>query len=361
MDHSGRQRRLQTALAENKLDWLLVTHLPNIRYLCGFTGSAGTLLINERGATFFTDGRYRTQARAEVSGARIIIARKSPTLAAAEFLTASRTRTQRLGLDPYSITIGQREQLSATLKGKWKLVSAPPLIERARMIKDNEEVRRIRAAINLGASLFKIARKKIRPGVKEVEVAAAMEYEARRSGAEGMSFSTIIAAGKRSAVVHGRASDGRIPRRGFVVCDFGVILAVYCSARTRTVYVGRPSKAARTMYQAVLDAQQAAIAQVRAGVTASSVDEAARKILRQSNLAQYFTHSTGHGLGLEIHEAPRLASGQTQVLEPGMVITIEPGTYIPGKQGVRIEDVVVVTSKGYEVLTPGDKGLVVIE
>src|SRR5882672_6769220 len=123
MDHSGRRRRLQTALAENKLDWLLVTHLPNIRYLCGFTGSAGTLLINERGATFFTDGRYRTQARAEVSGARIIIARKSPILAAAEFLAASRTRTQRLGLDPYSITIGQREQLSATLKGKWKLVS----------------------------------------------------------------------------------------------------------------------------------------------------------------------------------------------------------------------------------------------
>jgi Xaa-Pro aminopeptidase len=360
MDHSGRQRRLQSALAENKLDCLLVTHLPNIRYLCGFTGSAGTLLISERGTTFFTDGRYRTQARSEVSSARIIIARKSPALAATEFLAASPSRTaQRLGFDPYLVTVGQREQVSAILKRKWKLVSAPPLIERARMVKDREEIRRIRAAINLGASLFKIARK-IRPGVKEVEVAAAMEYEARRAGAEGMSFSTIIAAGKRSAVVHGRASQARIPRRGFVVCDFGVILAGYCSDRTRTVHVGRPTSDARQMYQAVLEAQQAAIAQVRPGVTAASVDAVARKILRKHNLARYFSHSTGHGLGLEIHEAPRLATGHTQELQPGMVITIEPGAYIPGKHGVRIEDVVVVTSAGCEVLTPTDKELIVV-
>ena len=361
MDHSGRQRRLQNSLAEHKLDWLLVTHLPNIRYLCGFTGSAGTLLIDERGTTFFTDGRYRTQARAEVSTTRIVIARKSLLAAAAEFLAASRTRTsQRLGLEPHSISVGQREQLSAMLKRKWKLVSAPPLIERARMVKDTQEIRCIRAAIELGASLFQTARRKIQPGVKEVEVAAAMEYQARRAGAEGMSFSTIIAAGKRSAVVHGRASEARIPRRGFVVCDFGVILAGYCSDRTRTVHVGRPTSDARQMYQAVLEAQQAAIAQVRPGVTAASIDAAARKVLRKHGLAQYFSHSTGHGLGLEIHEAPRLAAGQTQELQPGMVITIEPGAYIPGKHGVRIEDVVVVTSAGCEVLTPTDKELIVV-
>ncbi len=361
MDHSGRQRRLQAALAENKLDWFLVTHLPNIRYLCGFTGSAGTLLMGERGATFFTDGRYLTQARAEVSGARIVIARKAPALAAAEFLAASRSRTvSRLGLEPHSVTVGQREQLGAILKRKWKLVSAPSLVERARMVKDREEIRRVRAAVQLGAGLFQIARKKIRPGVKEVEVAAAMEYEARRAGAEGMSFSTIIAAGKRSAVVHGRASEARIPRRGFVVCDFGVILAGYCSDRTRTVHVGRPASDARQMYQAVLEAQQAAIAQVRSGITAAEVDAAARKVLRKHRLARYFTHSTGHGLGLEIHEAPRLAADQTQELEPGMVITIEPGAYIPGMQGVRIEDVVVVTSTGCEVLTPTDQELIVV-
>jgi Xaa-Pro aminopeptidase len=356
MDHSGRQRRLLAALTENHLDWLLVTHLPNVRYLCGFTGSAGVLLVGDPGATFFTDGRYLAQARDEVSGARIVIARKSPLVASAEFLAANRISAVRhVGVEAQSVTVAQRDQLRGILKGKCKLVSAPPLVERARVVKDKEEIRRIRAAITLGASLFRVARNKIRPGVKEVEVAAAMEYKARRAGAEGMSFSTIIAAGKRSAVVHGRASEAPIPRRGFVVCDFGVILAGYCSDRTRTVHVGRPGNGERRMYQAVLEAQQSAIAQVRAGATAASVDEAARKVLKRNNLGQYFTHSTGHGLGLEIHEAPRLAAGQMQELEPGMVITIEPGAYIPGKQGVRIEDVVVVTPTGCEVLTPTDK------
>ena len=362
MDHSGRLRRLQAALADHKLDFLLVTHLPNVRYLCGFTGSAGVLLVGPQGSTFFTDGRYLTQARTEVSGARIVIGKKSPALAAAEFLTTSRIKTEhRVGLEAQSVTLAQRDLLRVVLKGKWKLVSAPPLVERARLVKDRDEVRLIKSAIAMGASLFQIARRKIRPGIKEVEVAAAMEHHARSAGADGMSFSTIIAAGKRSAVVHGRASATQIPPRGFVVCDFGVILAGYCSDRTRTVHVGRPDKASRGMYQAVLEAQQAAIAQVRAGVTAASVDEAARKVLRKHHLAQYFTHSTGHGLGLEIHEAPRLGVGQSQILEPGMVITIEPGAYIPGKRGVRIEDVVVVTSKGCEVLSPTDKELVVIE
>ncbi len=361
MDHSGRLRRLQVGLEASKLDYLLVTHLPNVRYLCGFTGSAGALLIGDRGATFFTDGRYTAQARTEVVGARIVIAGKAPAFAAAEFLAESPNRSApRFGLEPASVTVGMREQLAAILKGKCKLVSAPPLIERARMVKEKEEIRRIREAITLGASLFKVALKKIRPGVKEVEVAAAMEYEARRRGAESMSFSTIIAAGKRSAVVPGRPSEAPIPSRGVVVCDFGVILAGYCSDRTRTVHVGPPSEDARQMYLAVLEAQQAAIAAVRPTVTAADVDAAARKVLKHKQLARYFSHSTGHGLGLEIHEAPRLAAGQKQVLEPGMVVTIEPGAYIPGKQGVRIEDVVVVTTRGCEVLTPTDKELIVI-
>jgi Xaa-Pro aminopeptidase len=253
-----------------------------------------------------------------------------------------------------------RHRLASVLKGRVRLRSAPPLVERARMVKDAAEILRMRRAVELGANLFHIARKKIRPGVTEVEVAAAMEYEARCAGAEGMSFPTILASGTRSAIVHGRASSARIPRRGFVVCDFGVILAGYCSDRTRTVHVGRPSREARRLYEAVLEAQQAAISAVRPGATAAEVDGAARLVLRKRKLARYFTHSTGHGLGLEIHEAPRLAMGQTQKLEPGMVITIEPGAYVPGKWGVRIEDVVVVTPSGCEVLTPTDKELVII-
>jgi Xaa-Pro aminopeptidase len=362
MDHAGRLSRLRSALGENDLDSLLVTHLPNIHYLCGFTGSAAALLVANRGAVLFTDGRYSAQAKEEVTGARIVIASKSPLVTAAGWLATNKERRSStlVGIEPDSITAGMRDRLAGMLKGRARLRSAPPLVERARMVKDAAEILRIRRAVDLGASLFRIALKKIRPGVTEVEVAAAMEYEARRAGAESMSFPTILASGARSAIVHGRASGARIPRRGFVVCDFGVILAGYCSDRTRTVHVGRPSAEARRLYEAVLEAQQAAIAAVRPGATAADVDGAARRVLRKRKLAQYFTHSTGHGLGLEIHEAPRLAEGQTHKLEPGMVITIEPGAYLPGKWGVRIEDVVVVTPSGCEVLTPTDKELVII-
>jgi Xaa-Pro aminopeptidase len=382
MDHAGRLSRLRTGLEENDLDSLLVTHLANIRYLCGFTGSTAALMVTDRGSILFTDGRYRTQAKEEVNSARIVIARKSPEVAAAEWLAGRRRRSARaslvsgsvlsrsvtsrsvtpvsVGIEPESITAGMRDRLATVLKGKARLRSAPPLVERARMVKDAAEILRIRQGVELGASLFRIARKKIRPGVTEVEVAAAMEYEARCAGAEGMSFPTILASGGRSAIVHGRASGACIPRRGFVVCDFGVILAGYCSDRTRTVHVGRPSGEARRLFGAVLEAQEAAISAVRPGVTAAAVDGAARGVLRKRKLARYFTHSTGHGLGLQIHEAPRLAAGQTQKLEAGMVVTIEPGAYVPGKWGVRIEDVVLVTSSGCEVLTPTDKELVII-
>jgi Xaa-Pro aminopeptidase len=367
MDHAGRLLRLRSGIEENDLDLLLVTHLPNIRYLCGFTGSAAALVVVGGDSILFTDGRYRTQAKAEVKDAnvqhvKIVIVRKSPLVAAGEWLAGQRRSSTpiTMGIEAEAITAAMRDRLASALRGKARLRSAPPLVERARMVKDADEILRIRRAVALGASLFNVALKKIRPGAREVEVAAAMEYKARRAGAEGMSFPTILASGTRSAIVHGRASDARIPRQGFVVCDFGVILTGYCSDRTRTVHVGRPSGDARGLYEAVLEAQQAAISVVRPGVTAAEVDGAARRVLRKRKLARYFTHSTGHGLGLEIHELPRLAAGQTQKLEPGMVITIEPGAYVAGKWGVRIEDVVVVTSSGCEVLTPTDKKLVII-
>jgi Xaa-Pro aminopeptidase len=212
----------------------------------------------------------------------------------------------------------------------------------------------------LGATLFDRALEVIRPGVREAEVAAEMEYAARKAGAQEMSFTTIIASGERSALPHGRASRAAIPAQAFVVCDFGVILSGYCSDMTRTVYVGRPSAEARGVYQAVKQAQQVAVDTVRPGISVGEVDRAARKSLHKSGLAKYFTHSTGHGVGLEIHEAPRVAAGQTEILRPGMVITIEPGVYVPGKWGVRIEDMVVVTEHGCEVLTPTSKELVAI-
>ena len=175
-----------------------------------------------------------------------------------------------------------------------------------------------------------------------------------------MSFPTIIASGARSALPHGRASEQSIAPGGFVVCDFGVILAGYCSDQTRTVWVGEESKEARRAYDAVREAQEAAIAAVRPGATVGEVDAAARKVLVKAGLGRYFTHSTGHGVGLEIHEPPRVAAGQTEILKPGMVITIEPGVYFPGKWGIRIEDMVAVTASGREVLTPTSKDFVAV-
>lgn len=228
------------------------------------------------------------------------------------------------------------------------------------MVKDAEELNLIRNAVTLGAKLFDQALETIRPGVAEVEIAAGMEFAAHQAGADGMSFPTIIAAGKRSALPHGRASQAPIPSQGFVVCDFGVILAGYCSDQTRTVHVGRPERSSIRMYEAVRRAQQAAIEAVKPGRSVGEVDRAARNLLKKEGFGRYFTHSTGHGVGLEIHEAPRVAKGQKEKLLPGMVITIEPGVYVPGEGGVRIEDIVVVTELGCEVLTPTGKELITV-
>jgi Xaa-Pro aminopeptidase len=365
MDHRGRLKRLKTVFDRNHLDAFLVTHLPNIRYLCGFTGTSGALVISETRSAFFTDGRYTEQARAEVQGTRVVIARKPPVAAASEWLMENKSNfgrksPRRLGIESEHLTVAGRTGLASLLRLAFRLLETRGLVEQARMVKDADEIARLRAAAVLGASLFDRALEVIRPGVKESEVAAEMEYATRRAGAEEMSFPTIVAAGKRSALPHGRASRAAIPPRGFVVCDFGVILAGYCSDRTRTVHVGRPTGKARRMYEAVREAQESAIEAVKAGVSVGEVDRAARSVLKAKGLATHFTHSTGHGVGLEIHEAPRIAAGRTEILRPGMVITIEPGVYIAGSGGVRIEDMVVVTERGCAVLAPGSKELITI-
>jgi Xaa-Pro aminopeptidase len=356
--------RLQRALAEQQVDFLLITYLPNIRYLCGFTGSSGALVVGERGASFFTDGRYTQQARTEVQGAQVRIARKPPLMAAGEWLAgrhpSNRGSRQTLGIEGDHLTVADRRRLSGILPRHFRLGETPVRVEQVRLVKDQDELQLLRKAVLLGASLFELALQNIKPGLRECEVAAEMEYGARQAGAEGMSFETIIASGQRSALPHGRASGEAIAKQGFVVCDFGVILAGYCSDMTRTVYVGRPSDEARRFYDAVRTAQQAAVDSVGPGVPVSEVDRSARKVLKKAGLARYFTHSTGHGVGLEIHEAPRVAAGQREVLQSGMVITIEPGAYIPGRWGVRIEDMVVVTPEGCQVLTPTSKELITL-
>ena len=365
MDYPARQRVLQATLARNRLDALLVSHPPNIRYLCGFTGSAGALLVTEKSAVFFTDGRYTIQARNEVSGARVVIARKAALTAAADWMAPRAKQFGcktycRLGVEGQHLSLNAYRQLAATLGSDFRVTSAPPIVEEMRAIKDSEEIQHIRSAAVLGASLFPQMLKLISSRVNETEVAGEVEHAARKAGAEGMSFPTIIVSGERSALPHGQPANEAIRSNGFVVCDFGVILTGYCSDRTRTVYVGRPTPEAHRVYQAVREAGQAALESVRPGTSLGEVDSAARKLLQKQGLGKYFTHSTGHGVGLEIHEAPRVAAGQTELLQPGMVITIEPGVYLPGKWGVRIEDMVLVTGDGYEVLAPSSTELIAV-
>jgi Xaa-Pro aminopeptidase len=362
MDFQARQQKLREHLATTRFDGLLISHLPNIRYLCGFTGSAGLLLVEEARSVFFTDVRYDTQAHEEVKAAKVVIANKSVPAALGDFLGTRRRRTNgwTIGIEAEHFTIAEKKRLTRLRPSGVTLKDAPAVVERARMVKDSDELELIRTAVGLGAKLFERALEVIRPGVKEVEVAAEMELAARRGGADEMSFPTIIASGARSALPHGRASGQAIAVGGFVVCDFGVILSGYCSDQTRTVWVGAVPEDARHAYEAVKEAQQAAIDAVRPGVAVGEVDAAARKVLRKAGLGRYFTHSTGHGVGLEIHEMPRVAEGQREILQPGMVITIEPGVYFPGKWGVRIEDMVAVTAGGCEVMTPTSKDLLAV-
>ena len=358
MDHISRQRELQAELRDLRLDAMLVAHLPNVRYLCGFTGSAGILLIGPKKPIFITDGRYDEQAHEQVEGARIVISKGPALEEIAKQIT--RLKLASVGIEADHLTVAQRTRFKKALGAKTRLRETSGLIEQLRTIKDSQELAAIRKAVNLGGELFDVVLKAIRPGVRESEVAAELEYAARSRGAEGMSFETIVAAGPRSALPHGVASRAVIPERGFVVLDYGVILAGYCSDQTRTVHVGKPSAEARKWYESVLEANLAGIEAVKAGVTAGEVDKATRDVLRRKGLDRYFTHSTGHGVGLEIHEVPRLGRKQTERLEPGMVVTIEPGIYVPGKGGIRIEDMVAVTEHGCEVLTPVGKDLVVL-
>jgi Xaa-Pro aminopeptidase len=344
------------------LSGLLVTHPPDIRYLSGFTGSSAALAVTRRSARLFTDGRYAAQAAAEVKAAQVeIVSGGGPAPAAVQWL-AAQAGVEFAGFDPAWTSVAElarwKQALPSRMRRSFLTPVAAPLVETLRLVKDEDELRIMTEAALMGCRLFDHMLGFLRPGLMEIEVAAELEHQARLVGAEGMSFDTIVASGARSALPHGRATSARLPRRGFLTLDFGIIHDGYCSDMTRTVYFGTPKPKERNAYHAVLEAQQAGVAVVGAGVSCGDVDEAARSVLRAAGLAEAFTHSTGHGVGLEIHEAPRLGAGQTTRLRPGMVVTIEPGVYLAGEFGIRIEDMVAVTGNGGQVLTPAPKALI---
>jgi len=342
--------RLRLFISSVGADAVLVSHLPNIQYLCGFSGSAGMLLVNASTATLFTDSRYTFQTREEVSGARVQICKHGLLRAVSEALRARRGR-YKVGYSASHMTVAQKHALEAGAGGRVRWVNDRGAVEKLRAVKDADELSRIREAADIISAVFREVLKGIKPGITELALAAEIEHEIKRQGASGPSFETIVASGPRSAWAHAQPTAKPLRKSELVVLDQGAILRGYCSDMTRTIFLGKASRKVRSLYTAVLEAQAAGKRAIRPGATAGDVDRATRNTLKQAKLDRYFTHSTGHGLGLEVHEMPRLGKGEQTILQEGMVLTVEPGVYIEGLGGIRIEDDVVVTASGSVDLT----------
>lgn len=351
-----RRRNLATSLSDDKIDALLITSTPNWYYLTGFTGESGALIFSRKGATLITDGRFMVQGRAEMSGVRIHQQQGSLSGSVGQFLKDSKYR--RVGFDPTQVTVSQLHSLRKAAGTGVRWGATPGRVESLRMLKDAAELAQMRRAAILAGEVVQSAIGLLKPGIREFEVAAEIEYQMRKRGASGPAFETIVAFGERAALPHARPTAKRLRKNELVVLDLGAILGHYCSDITRTVYVGRAPKRIRIWYQAVLEAQGAAISAAKSGAACMDVDGAARQVLAGYRLEHLFVHSTGHGLGLEVHEDPRVAKGQNRRLEPGNVITIEPGVYSAGIGGIRIEDDVAIHADRTEVLTRAPRDLI---
>jgi Xaa-Pro aminopeptidase len=355
----SRLKRVRKALEAAGADMLVETHPPNVYYLSGFTGDSGALLVETSSVKLFTDGRFTIQAREEAPGIRTHIHRGGPLLAAVAS-HMRRKRHIRAVIAPSRLTVAGWSILKKTAGKGVRLLAIDGLVDQLRAVKDASEILRIRDAARLGSEVMEETIRLIRLGVTELDLAAEIGYRMRRKGASGESFEAIVASGPRSALPHARPTARQIGKNELVVLDLGAILRRYCSDLTRTVYVGRAPSRVRRWYQAVLEAQAAGRDAVRPGVTTGAVDAATRAVLQRKGLGHYFVHSTGHGIGLEIHENPRLARGQKTLLETGNVLTLEPGVYVEGVGGIRIEDDAVVTPRGAEILTTAPRELLEI-
>lgn len=354
--HLKRLQALRQVLQENALEALLVTHPPNHFYLTGFTGEAGVLVVSRHSAVLITDSRFAVQARSEVRGAKVVTSQCSPFEAAGAWL--KRRDSRRVAFDPLRLTVSllRAVRRSAGVGFAWKCL--PGLVERLRSVKDASEITMMRSAALLGSQVMESSLRLLRPGVRELEIAAEIDYQMRTLGASGPSFETIVAFGSRTAFPHARPTAKVLRKNELVMLDLGAILGGYCSDLTRTACLGRAPRSVRRWFSAVREAQEAAVRAAQAGVSCADVDAAARRVLAGYGLERRFIHSTGHGLGLEVHEEPRVARGQGQRLRAGQVITIEPGVYVEGLGGIRIEDDVLIHPEGNEVLTHVSRDLI---
>lgn len=350
-----RRRAVAGRLAGHKIDGLLVSSPANIRYLSDFGGSNGLMLITASESHFFTDPRYALEVSQKITG-KVHVA-KGPLMADAA-ASIKRKKLKKIGFESAWLSYESYGRLKEDLPLGCSLHAIGRLIEEHRMIKSPAEVELIRKSVQVNSEAFSKTMKRVRPGVREQDLAAELDFQMRMLGAEKPAFDTIVAAGPGSALPHAHPTAHRLAENELLLIDMGASVDGYCSDMTRMAHAGSPSKRVRDLFQAVLEAQLTAVNMVRAGVAASKVDSAARDVLKSHKLDRAFVHSTGHGLGLEIHEPPRIGKKEKTRLQAGMVITIEPGAYIDGLGGVRIEDTVLVTANGCEVLTPTPKEFV---
>ena len=360
MDVASRAARLRAGFDDAGIDALIVTHLPNVRYLTNFTGSAGLVLVTRDALVLTSDGRYRTQVSEQlgVAGVEAQIEIGTTISAQRDAIARALDPGSRVGLEAHAVTWAQQQDFAETLNGH-ELVSTDGLVERLRRVKEHGEVARIRAACAIADDALGALLPQLADGPTERDFALDLEVEMRRRGASGNSFDPIIASGPNAAKPHARPTARTIERGELVVIDFGCIVDGYCSDMTRTVSVGDPGVDARHIWDVVRASQHAGREAVRAGADCAAVDKACRDVIADAGWADLFVHGTGHGVGLEIHEAPRVAASARDTLETGSIVTVEPGVYLPGVGGVRIEDTVVVTPDGSDPLTEFPKDLLV--
>ena len=350
--------RLRQSMEKEQLEAVLIASAANRRYISGFTGTSGYVLITMNRAILFTDFRYMTQAAAQCPDLEII--RHEAKVTDAVKAELKKDGIKRLAVEKNHLTYGDYETYAREL-APLELVPVENLVETLRMKKDADELAVIQEAAELADKAFEHILTMLKPGMAERDVALELEWFMRKHGASGASFDTIVASGERSAMPHGVASERIIRPNEFVTMDFGAYYKGYCSDITRTVFVGKPSAKHREIYDIVLEAQLECLERIRPGMTGKEADALTRDIITRYGYSDYFGHGTGHGIGLEIHEAPRLAATGDVVLEPGMVVTVEPGIYLPDFGGVRIEDDIVITENGMKRLTVSSKDFIAID
>lgn len=348
---------LRKQFSEKNIDGLIVASNTNRRYLTGFTGTAGIAVISEKEARFITDFRYVEQAGNQIEGFEIVQHTKPIHEEVAK--QVQEMGISRLGFEKDQLTYGQYDVFKSVLENK-EFTPVSGLVEKIRLIKNPAELKVIQDAIDIADDAFTHIQKYLRAGVKEIDISNELEFFMRKQGAVSSSFDIIVASGYRSALPHGVASDKVIEKGELVTLDFGAYYNGYCSDITRTVAIGEPSDELKKIYETVLEAQLRGVNGIKPRMTGKEADALTRDYITEKGYGEYFGHSTGHGLGMQVHEGPGLSYKSDQQLEPGMVVTVEPGIYVAGVGGTRIEDDIVITESGNDILSKSTKELLIL-